>query len=210
MTAFFQTALTFPTVVWSVLFAFCVVYWMLASTGLLDSESVDGWLGMDSDHAGTAQSAGILGRIGLSGVPVMVMLVLLAFIGWLVTYLVHLLVLAYVPAPLRPVAGLVTLVGAAIPAVALTSVLLRPLRPLFAHLDPPEARSLIGRVGQVTTPQVTARSGMAALDDGGAGLLLQVRSQPPDEPVRGDRVVLLGYDPADNSYLVISEDRFNV
>ena len=35
MTDVLQTALTFPTQIWSVRFALCAVYWLVAATGLI-------------------------------------------------------------------------------------------------------------------------------------------------------------------------------
>ncbi|WP_165795185.1 hypothetical protein [Deinococcus koreensis] len=205
MTAFLQTALSFPTVLWSVLFAFCVVAWGLVAGGLLSSGE-DGWAGGDGD---AATSAGVLGRLGLGGVPALLVLTLLSFIGWVLTYLLQLLLWPGLPAALRLPVGLLTLLGALVAATLLTSWLLRPLRRLLQKVEPGQPRSLVGRVGQVLSARVDERSGRAAVEDGGAGLILQVRAQPPDQPRRGERVVLLDYDPAENSYLVVSEDRFN-
>ena len=77
-------------------------------------------------------------------------------------------------------------------------------------LNPPETRPVTGQVGTVSTPEVTERAGMASFADGGAGLLLQVRAQPGQRFVRGQRVVLLEYQPENNSYLVVAEDEFNL
>ena len=41
MTEFLNTVLTFPTLVYSVLLAFCTVYWLLAATGIVDFDAVD-------------------------------------------------------------------------------------------------------------------------------------------------------------------------
>ncbi len=211
MTEFLTTALTFPTLVWSVLFAFCLLYWMLAATGLvdIDLDVADASLSFDTDVGETGASAGMLARFGLGGVPLMLALVILAFVSWVITYFVHLLVLAALPDMLRWILGAVTAIGAVIPGVLVASLVLRPLRKLIAKLRPPVQPSLLGRVGTVTTPTVDDTHGMAAFDDGGAGLILQVRARPPDTFNRGDRVVLLEYQTGDNSYRVMSEDRFN-
>ena len=217
MTEFLTTALTFPTLVWSVLFAFCVVYWLLAATGLMDIDlqadhfdmgGHDFSLHGDGHHA-PETSAGVLARFGLGGVPTMLALAIVAFIGWIVTYFVHLLVLSALPGSLRWILGAVTAIGALIPGVLVASLLLRPVRKLIARLRPPVPPSLLGRVGTVTTPLVDTTDGMAAFDDGGAGLILQVRAKAPDTFRRGDRVVLLEYQADDNSYRVMAEDRFN-
>lgn len=210
MTEFLQIALTFPTLLYSVLLALCVIYWLMAATGLVDIDAIDGLLsgdGGDSHHA--ADSAGLLARLGLGGVPIMIVLTVLSLFGWLATYFVHLLVLQHLPAPLRLLGGIATLVGALVPGVFATSLLLRPVRKLMVKLRPPVAPSILGRAGTVISPGVDGLQGRAEFADGGAGLILQVRTTAPGGFVRGDRVVLLEHDADSNTYLVISESQFN-
>ena len=209
MTEFLQTALTFPTLLYSVLLAFCVIYWLLAATGLMDLDALDGLLGDDGDSHHASDSAGLLARLGLGGVPIMIVLTVLSFFGWTGTYFVHLLVLQHLPAPLRMLGGIATLVGALVPGVFVTSLLLRPVRKLMVKLRPPVAPSILGRVGTVISPEVDGNQGRAEFADGGAGLILQVRVAPPGRFLRGDRVVLLEHDATANTYLVISESQFN-
>jgi hypothetical protein len=209
MTEFLQTALTFPTLLYSILLAFCAIYWLLASTGLVDIDALDGLLGGDGDSGDASDSAGLLARLGLGGVPIMIVLTVLSFFGWLVTYFVHLLLLQHLPAPLRLIGGIATLVGALVPGVFITSMLLRPVRKLIVKLRPPVPPSLLGRVGTVISPEVDGKNGRAEFADGGAGLILQVRVAPPTTFLRGDRVVLLEHDAAANTYMVISESQFN-
>ena len=209
MTEFLQTALTFPTLLYSILLAFCAIYWLLASTGLVDIDALDGFLGGDGDSHHASESVGLLARLGLGGVPIMIVLTVLSFFGWLSTYFVHLLVLQYLPTPLRLIGGIVILIAALAPGVFVTSLLLRPVRKLMVKLRPPMAPSLLGRVGTVISPEVDGRQGRAEFADGGAGLILQVRVAPPARFIRGDRVVLLEHDTTANTYLVISESQFN-
>ncbi len=214
MIDFLQTSLTFPTLAYSVLLAFCVVYWLLAMTGLLDIDALDGLLLTDgdvsaADSGDSTVTAGVLAKLGLGGVPIMIVLTVLSFIGWLVTYFVHLLVLRHLPDGLRILAGVATLLGALVPGVLLTSLLLRPVARMMAKLKPAAAASILGRVGTVISPVVDAQGGRAEFDDGGAGLILQVRASPTVTFQRGDRVVLLSHDAQANTHAVISEKEFN-
>jgi hypothetical protein len=239
MIDFLQTSLTFPTLAYSILLAFCVVYWLLAMTGLFDVDALDGLLMGDGDighgdfghvhvghgdasHAGAGHSdaghgdagdstatAGMLARLGLSGVPIMIVLTVLSFLGWIITYFVHLLVLGHLPDSLRILAGIGTLLGALVPGVLLTSLVLRPVARLMARLQPVAAASILGRVGTVISPQVDAQGGRAAFDDGGAGLILQVRAPAGVTFARGERVVLLSHDAQAHTHAVISETEFN-
>lgn len=209
MNAFLSTVLSFPTVPWSVLLAGCAVYWALASTGLLHHGD-GGVNGHAGHHAGDgAVGVGLLARVGLGGVPVTVAMTLLAFVGWVLTYFVHLLLLTGLPGGLRAGLGLVTLAASVVVGTALTAVLLRPLRAVNARLSGPRPRPLAGRVGTVTSAHVDDTSGRAAFEDGGAGLILEVRAPPPDRPRRGDRVVILDHDPVTHTYTVVTEDHFD-
>ncbi len=222
MNDFLETCLTFPTVVYSVLLAVCVIYWLLAMTGLFDTDALDGLLmgdghifhadaghGSHGDSGESTATAGMLARLGLSGVPIMIVLTVLMFLGWFATYFVHLLVLRHLPDGLRILAGIVTLLGALVPGVLLTSLLLRPVAKLMARLQPQVAASILGRAGTVISPMVDAQSGRAEFEDGGAGLILQVRAPPGIAFARGERVVLLSHDAQANTHAVISETEFN-
>ncbi|GGO23670.1 hypothetical protein [Deinococcus humi] len=217
MNDFLITALSFPTLLWSVMLSLCAAYWLMAASGLvdathvhLDTGHVDGGHGhlhpghLDADHQSFAgMVAGLADRLGLGGVPVMLSVTLLSLYSWIICYMAALLLLPMLDGRWQVVGGMITLVAATMPAVLASALSLIWLRPALGWLSPPEAPSLIGRAARVITPGVDARSGMAELADGGAGLRLQVRSPLKEHFVRGDAVVLLEYDPADNSYVVI-------
>lgn len=207
MNAFLQTCLTFPTLPYSMVLAFCVIYWALAATGLIDIDGFEGIALGDSD-IDVNTGPGMLARLGLGGVPVMLVMLLVSFFGWMATYFVHLLVLRHVPDSLRLLAGIGVLIAALVPGVVISSLLLRPLRRLIVKLRPPIPPSLLGRTAIVTTPEVDDRDGMASMDNGGAGLILQVRARAPDRFKRGDAVVLIEFDSQQHAYRVIPEERF--
>lgn len=209
MTEFLNTALTFPTLVYSVLLAFCTIYWLLAATGIVDLDAVDGWLATDGDSVEPSAIAGMLAKLGLSGVPMMLVLTVLSFFGWLATYFVQLFLLQYAPDGLRWIAGAGVLVVALLPGAFATSLLLRPLAAVIARLRPPTPPSVLGRAGTVISPHADATGGRAQFDDGGAGLILQVRTLPDQRFARGDRVVLIEHLESDNTYRVISETAFH-
>jgi len=88
-----------------------------------------------------------------------------------------------------------------------TSLLLRPVSRLLLRLRPPTEASILGRVAIVSTPIVDAAYGQATVDDGGAGLILQIRDERAGFK-RGDRVVLIEYLNAQHAYRVVSEEQF--
>ena len=214
MDAFLATALTFPTVVYSVLLAVCLIYWLLAATGLFDHHAPDALVHGHATDAPTADGdagdvAAILARLGLAGVPVMVIATVLSFFGWLCAYYVQLLVLDHLHTSLRVLLGIAIDVLALVPGLVATSLVLRPVSRWILRLRPPVEPGLLGRVGTVSTPAVDARYGQATIDDGGAGLILQIRSNDTGRFKRGDRVVLIEYLDAQHAYRVIAEEQFN-
>lgn len=203
MAEFLNVALSFPTLPYSIVLAFAVVYWLLAACGVVD----DGFAtdGIDIGDDGLHGVSGMFSRLGLGGAPVMLVIALLAFFGWTGTYLAHLFLLQPLPVSLRWAAGSAVALLALVPAVPLTALILRPVRRLLLQLRPVAQTSLLGRVGIVASPEVTAHTGYATVDDGGAGLILQVRLRDGDALPRGQRVVLLDYLPEHNHYLVAAE-----
>jgi hypothetical protein len=208
MTDFLVTALTFPTLIYSILLALCVVYWALAAFGLFDADVVDGLFDGDTDGADAPDVAGILAKLGMAGVPMMLVLTVLVFFAWAATYFVHLLVLQHLPNVLRYLAGGVVAVFALVPGLLVASLVLRPLRRFLVRLRPPMAPSILGRTAIVSTPAVSSDYGMATVDDGGAGLILQVRHADPERFKRGDRVVLVEFLEGQHAYRVVSEQQF--
>lgn len=230
MNEFLQTALTFPTVVYSMLLAVSALYWVVASTSLADGDALDGLAGghghghvhLDGHaHAGghghghghhhgedVTGAAAMLARLGLRGIPLTVIVTVFSLMGWLGTYFVQLLALSRLPDDARPLAGAAVMVGMAIPALAATSLALRPLGRRLEKLNAGLSPSLIGRTGVLITPELTSSYGRASLDDGGAGLILQVRHDDPNALRRGDRIVLIEYLEGQNAYRVVSEQQF--
>ncbi|TQM05775.1 hypothetical protein FB548_3518 [Pseudoxanthomonas sp. 3HH-4] len=209
MNEFLTIILTFPTVVYGVLLAVCVIYWMLAATGLLDLDTVDGWLGSDGDSIEPSFVAGMLAKIGLSGIPLTLVLTILALFGWILCFLAQRYLLPLAPDALRGIAGVGVMVAALVPGVLATSLTLRPLAKLIARLRPPLPPSVLGRTGRVISPAVDENNGRAHFDDGGAGLILQVRALPDQSFQRGDQIVLIEHLDAANAFRVISKTEFD-
>jgi hypothetical protein len=209
MDVFLQIVLSFPTVVFSVLLTIAVVYWLMAALGILELDVLDGWLAPDIEGVELDGFAGTLMKFGLGGLPLMLILTVLVFVAWLLSYYVDYLVLRHVPpGAIHWLLGVVVMIGALVVAIPVTSVVLRPVRMLFDKLRPAPTRSLLGMVAVVRSPQVSATHGFANVEDGGAGLVLQVRTDIAAGFARGDRVVLIEYLDTDNAYRVIGEKEF--
>lgn len=210
MEAFLEVALTFPTLVFSIVLSVAIIYWLLAVLGLVEADASDGLLAHDGGNAVHPEAiAGLLMKFGLGGVPVSLVATVLIFTAWLFSYFADYLILQPLSGGLIHAAlGFAVLTAAFLAAIPVTSFVLRPLRNLFAKLRPAATRTVLGQVATVRSATVSPEQGTAALEDGGAGLILQVRSETPAEFRRGDRVVLIEYIAARHVYRVVAEDEF--
>lgn len=199
MTLFLTTSLGYPTLAYSIALGGLLVFWLVSAIGIVGLDALD----LDFGDGGDA--GGMVSKLGLDGLPSLLVLTLLAFFAWAITYFTHLLLLAPLPNLLRYGLGTGVLLLAPVPAILLTAFVLRPLRRFLLRLRPAPPTSLLGRVAVVRTPTVDARQGMADLDDGGAGLVLQVRHDGETAIARGERVVLLEHDALANTWRVMAE-----
>ncbi len=220
MDPFYQNIASFPTAVFTFVLAICVLYWLFAVLGVVDIDMLD-IDGLDIDgaeanfgagnEASTANAlAGVMLKFGLHGVPVTIILSFLSLFGWLVSYYgVHFLS-ALIPSGLfRFLFGLLILMGAFWIAVLITAVIIKLLRPLFQKVEQQTIKRVLGQTAVVRTSKVTDSFGEAIFNDGGAGLILKVRTSNNQVFAKGDKVVLLEYLEASNIYRVISEQEFN-
>jgi len=141
----------------------------------------------DADVAHPGGLAGVIQTLGLGGVPVTLMLSVLILAAW--SFCLGGLELLGSTGWTRVAAPLLALAL----AVPLTGLLIRPLRRFFASLAAPQHRDLIGKICTITTLRVSERYGQAEVANGGAGLIVQVRSTDPGRLSRGDRALIFDY-----------------
>lgn len=214
MDPFYEICSSFPTVIFTVLLALCVFYWVFAVLGLVEIDVLD--FDFSLDDGGAADSvdnlnvmAGLLLKLGLNGVPFTIVLSLITLIGWLTSFVVVYFLFPWVPgALLEFIVGIPIFVGVLYMSSMVTAQIIRPLRPLFLEADQHVEKHIVGQVGIVRTGRVDKAFGEATVEDGGAGLIVKVRSYKDEAFTRGDRVVLLEYDAVSNTYRVISEKDF--
>lgn len=220
MTEFLNAILAFPTVVFTIPLGVVVVYWLFVLLGALDIDllgdaDLDGHghadvhldghghghvhadghgHGHDSADHGDADAehaggvAGVIQSLGLGGVPVTLMLSILILAAWAFC-LTALELFGRGPSWVSLAAPL----GALALAVPVTGLLIRPLRRFFVTPAATQHRDLIGKICTITTLRVDERYGQAEVEDGGAGLIVQVRSTDPGRLNRGDRALIFDY-----------------
>ncbi len=234
MDEFLSVATSFPTAVYTVLLSVVTVHWLLSALGILEIDTLDGLLpdnvgtdGLHGAHGAHAHHAhhghdghdghgtehggmsGLLMKFGLHGVPIMVVITIIAIVGWASCFFFDLYVLSGMKlGALGVVADIATAIGGLLLSIPVARVVLAPVRRVMQRFAPVSQRPLLGRYAEVRSPEVTKTHGQAWLDDGGAGLILQVRAETSGQFVRGDRVVLIEYLEAQNAYRVITGEEF--
>jgi hypothetical protein len=160
-------------------------------------------------HAGHAVPDGALGAllqaIGVRRAPLTVLVTLFALFGWVTAMLGDLVLgpsLGWFGRGLGFGAGCVVGLVAA-------SVLSRPLAPVFAERKRVRRAEYVGKVATVSTGRVGPTFGQATLEDGGAGLILDIRHDREGALRRGTRVLLVDYDPTTRAYAAEPLDGFD-
>lgn len=202
----------YPTIVFTGLVMFVTLYWVVSLLGLADMDSVDlGDVGGDvggeadvSNLSSTGFFTGLMLKFGLYGVPLIIILSLISLIGWLLSYLYTSFLHQNVDSGiLYYVFGTGALVFVLVISMWLTGLIISPIRKNIAKIPKRNASSNIGKIAVVRTLSVTDKHGEAVLNDGGAGLILKIRSDMSDNQLKqGDKVVLVAYLDDANTYRV--------
>lgn len=209
MEVFLYNVSSFPVVVYTFLLFIVVFYWVLAMLGAVDIELFDAdveiGLEMDTDVDGASLSGitGFMLKWGLTGIPVTVVLSLLILFSWMICYFAVSIFYPLIPwQGIKPLLGFVVLVVSFMLAVPVTAWMMKPFKGIFVTHSAVSKSSLIGKECLIKTGSVSSTFGQAELEDGGAGMLLDVRADINLGLKKGDAVILIAYDEEDGSYTV--------
>ncbi|MDO3387693.1 DUF1449 domain-containing protein [Gilvimarinus sp. SDUM040013] len=216
MDPFYQNISSFPTVIFTFLLVITVLYWLVAVLGFIDIEFLDfdlpdpDGVGAQGDGLSNPEMlAGLMLRFGLHGVPLTIIISFIALFGWLISYYIVHFLFGFIPGGFVSfLVGIPVLLFCLYLAVMVTAVVIKPIRPLFKSSQYQAIKYVVGQTAIVRTSVVDETFGEAILEDGGAGLLLKVRSTSGETFSKGDRVVLLEHLKEKNTFRVISEKEF--
>ncbi|MFT0771855.1 MULTISPECIES: DUF1449 domain-containing protein [Psychrobacter] len=198
----------YPTIVFTGLVMFVTLYWVVSLLGMADMDSVDAVeTGSDaavSDLSSTGFFTGLMLKFGLYGVPLVIILSLVSLIGWLLSYLyTSFLHQNFDSGVLYYVFGTGALIFVLVVSMWLTGMIISPIRKNIARIPKRNSANNVGKIAIVRTLSVTDKHGEAELNDGGAGLILKVRSDNSTSLLKkGDRVMLIAYLEETNTYQV--------
>ena len=204
----------YPTIIFTGLVMFVTLYWVVSLLGMADMDSVDlSESGGDADVStlsSTGFFTGLMLKFGLYGVPLIIILSLISLIGWLLSYLYTSLLHQYFDSGvLYYLFGTGALIFVLVVSMWLTGIIISPIRKNIAKIPKRNASNNVGKIAVVRTLSVTDKHGEAELNDGGAGLILKIRSDTNDGLLKqGDRVMLIEYLDEANTYRVaVVEDK---
>ena len=204
----------YPTIIFTGLVMFVTLYWVVSLLGMADMDSVDlGESGGDADVStlsSTGFFTGLMLKFGLYGVPLIIILSLISLIGWLLSYLYTSLLHQYFDSGvLYYLLGTGALIFVLVVSMWLTGIIISPIRKNIAKIPKRNSSNNVGKIAVVRTLSVTDKHGEAELNDGGAGLILKIRSDTNDGLLKqGDRVMLIEYLDEANTYRVaVVEDK---
>ena len=204
----------YPTIIFTGLVMFVTLYWVVSLLGMADMDSVDlGESGGDADVStlsSTGFFTGLMLKFGLYGVPLIIILSLISLIGWLLSYLYTSFLHQYFDTGvLYYLFGTGALIFVLVVSMWLTGIIISPIRKNIAKIPKRNSSNNVGKIAVVRTLSVTDKHGEAELNDGGAGLILKIRSDTNDGLLKqGDRVMLIEYLDEANTYPVaVVEDK---
>ncbi|MGR9053138.1 MAG: ubiquinone biosynthesis protein, partial [Gammaproteobacteria bacterium] len=99
-------------------------------------------------------------------------------------------------------AGSAVLVLGFVFAIYCTGKITRPLSRLFVTHEARSNNSLVASFCEITSLSVNDKFGQAKVEDGGAGLIISVRADTPNNLKKGDRALIYEYDPEKNLYFI--------
>jgi hypothetical protein len=207
MENFLTTSFTFPAVLYSGLLAIVTIYWLFSIIGFFDLDVLD--LDVEAEGEGNVSVLShFLSKFKLDGVPVTISLSLIILFSWGVSFFISYEFSQKITEEwLRVVLGFWVLILAPFLTAPLVAVIIRPLKPLFRPQKEQSAKDIVGKIATVRSSKVTATFGEASFNDGGAGLILKIRSEENNQlesPLkRGDKVLLKHYNATQNTYVVV-------
>ena len=217
MDTFLANITTFPVVVLTFLLLIVLFYWIMAMLGVVDIEMFDADIeiemdietdfetevSINPDAEGLSGIAGFMLNWGLTGVPVTVVVSLLIVTSWLICYLAVSLIFPIIPLGIIKTAlGVALLIVCIAVSIPITAWSIRPFKGIFIAHTAVQKDSLIGQEVEVKTGKVNKDFGQGILEDGEAGMILDIRASADKNLKKGDNVILIEYVKEDDCYNV--------
>lgn len=190
MSAFLAAVLSFPTVVFTVLLGFFLLYGLAVLLGAAELEWLDGLLGVDDVQDNALEGA--LNWLGVAGIPVMVFGGIATVFAWLGSYTAD----RFLPDGTLVDASIG--IAAAIGGLILGTLAVRPLRPVFTTAPARSRNELVGKICTIRSLRVDDQAGTAEVGD----FIAEVRCFRPNDLTLGSSAIVYDYDSETGVYHV--------
>ena len=190
MSAFLAAALSLPTVVFTVLLGFFLLYSLLTLLGALDMEWLDGLLGIDDVNDSVLE--GGLNALGVTGIPLMIFAGVSSIFAWMTSFAV----MKFVPETALIKVGVG--IGAAAIGLFIASRVVRPFRRIFTTAPAPTRKELVGKIATIRSLHVNDSLGTAEIGD----LVADVRCYRDNNLTVGSKAIVYDYDSESGTYHV--------
>jgi hypothetical protein len=139
--------------------------------------------------------------LNLTSVPLTVSLSFMALFGWVLSYIGMLKIAPLLSIPPLALATLVAF-AAFFLGTGATSLVVKPLAPLFKTQTARKNRSLVGMSAEIMTGRVDDGFGQAEVKANGDFLLVQVRCDRSSGLEKGDHALIIRYDKTREAFIV--------
>lgn len=190
MSAFLAAVLSFPTVIFTVMLGFFVLYALATLLGAADIEWLDGALGVDDVNDNWLEN--VLSALGIAGIPVTVFAGMCSLFAWTASYLGD----RFLPDSTAIDTGIG--IGSAAIGILLGAIAARPFKPLFIEPSAQHRSELVGKVCTIRSLRVNEETGMADVGD----IVAEVRCFRENELTVGSPAIVYEYDSEKNTYHV--------
>lgn len=184
MTTFLAAAFAFPTVVFTVMVVFFLLYTLMTLIGALDIHWLDGVLGID--HAPDSILEGALNFLGVAGVPITIFGGVASIFSWITSIAVSKVVPDSLPVSIGVLAasGIVGLIAG--------GLTVRPFRGVFNTPEGKSRKHIVGKICTVRSLRVNEHSGTAEVD--GSDYIAEIRCFRENELTLGSKAIVYDYD----------------
>jgi hypothetical protein len=201
---FLNTALSFPSIIYTVLMVIVMLFWTLTLIGFADLDMFEGDIELDTD-ADLANDSGLF-QAAFGGVPLTISLSIVIMLSWVFNiycqmFLGHLLG----DGALFYFFGTLMLLASFVAAVPLTILFLKPLKRFFKSQNASSRNDLLGLECTIATGKVTHSFGQARVFHNGAEHLIEVRCEQDNQFKSGDQAVLIEHQTTQHSYTIVAK-----
>jgi len=190
MDTFLAAAVAFPTVVFTVLLGFFLLYAVATVLGAADIEWLDGALGVDDVNDSVLEGA--LNVMGVASIPVTIVAGVATIFAWLTSFVAD----RFLPNSLLIDSGIFVAAGAI--GLAVSAIAVRPLRGFFQTQQGPHRMTMVGKICEVRSLRVDDHAGTADI----GGVIAEVRCFRDNSLTVGSKAIVYDYDPNEGIYSI--------